>query len=182
MTTHPYSKHVRNLGLNIDFTLSLDTHIAHMHKSILYHLHCFRLIRRSIPFPIAITTASSYNLHLFDYCNNLLFNLTAYKLIKLQRLQNAVIRYVHLLLRRSSDSITPLLKQLHRLPVSYRIKYKLSMTIPKAIYHNYPDYLASLLHLHTSTTPIHIRSSDTFLLTTLYIHNPHSFHTRSFTL
>ena len=110
MTNLPYYKHVRNLGLHIDSTISLDTHIAHMHKSIHYHLHCFRLIRRSIPFPIAITIASSYILPLFDYCNNILFNLPAYKLIKLQHLQNAVVRCVHLLPRRSSDSIIPLLK------------------------------------------------------------------------
>ena len=153
-----------------------------MHKSIHLHLHCFRLIRRSIPFLIAVTIASSYILPLFDYCNNILFNLPAYKIIKLQSLQNAVVRCVHLLPRRSSDSITPLLKQLHWLPVSYRIKYKLSLTIHKAIHHNSPEYLSSLLHLHTLITPIHIRSSNTFILTTPHLHNLHSSHIRSFSL
>ena len=124
-----------------------------MHKSIHYHLHCLRLIRRSIPLPIAITIASSYIIPLFDYCNSLLFNLPEYKLIKLQRLQNAVVRCVHLISRRSSDSITPLLKQLHWLPVPYRIQYKLSLTIHKAIHHNSSDYL--LLHpsLHFRPVP-----------------------------
>ena len=102
LTTLPYFKYIRNLSLHIDSTLSLDTRIAHMHKSI--HYHCFRLIRRSIPFPIAVTIASFYILPLFDYCNNILFNLPAYKLIKLKR-QNALVC-------RFSDSITPLLKQL----------------------------------------------------------------------
>ena len=96
MITLSYSKHVRNLGLHIDFTLSLDTHIAHMYTSIHYNLQCFRPIRRSIHLPIAVTITSSYILSLFDYCNNLLFNLPAYKLIKPQRLQNAVVRCVHL--------------------------------------------------------------------------------------
>ena len=50
-TTLPYSQHVHNLGFHIDTTLSLDYHIIHMHKSIPYHLHCLRLIRRSIPLP-----------------------------------------------------------------------------------------------------------------------------------
>ena len=109
-----------------------------MHKSIHYHLHCFRLIRRSTP-PIAFTS-TSYILPLFDYCNNLLFYLP-YKLIKLQRLQKSELRCVHLLPRHSSDSITPLLKQLYWLPVSYRIKYKLSLTIHKYIHHNSPDTL-----------------------------------------
>ena len=171
MTTFPYSKHVSNPGLHIDSTLFLNTHIAHMYISIHYHLHCFRLIRRSIPFPIDVNIESSYILPLFDYCNNLLFNLPTYKQIKLQSLQTAVVRCVHLLPSRSSDSIIPLLKQIHWIPVSYRITYKLSLTIHKAIHHNYPDYLASLLHLHTPTTPIHTRSSNTFILTTPHLHN-----------
>ena len=107
-----------------------------MHKSIHYYLHCLRLIRRSIPFHIAVTIVSSYILPLFDCWNNLLLNLPAYKLIKLQRLQNAVVRCVHLLPCYSSDSITPLLNQLHWLTVSDRIKYKLSLTIHNAIHHN----------------------------------------------
>ena len=178
----PYSKHIRNRGLHIDTTLSLDIHIAHMHKSIHYHLHCLRLIRRSITLPIAITIASSYISPLFDNCNSLLFNLPTYKLNKLQRLQNAVVRCVYLLPRRSSDSITPLLKQLHWLPVLYRIQYKLSLTIHKAIHHNSPDYLASLLHLYMPTTTLHTRSSNTFILATPHLYNLHSSHIRSFSL
>ena len=82
-TTLPYSQHVRNLGFHIYTTLSLDYHLIHMHTSIHYHIHCLRLIRRSIPLPIAITIASSYIIPLFDYCNYLLFILPDYKLIKL---------------------------------------------------------------------------------------------------
>ena len=152
-----------------------------MHKSIHYHLHCLRLIRRSIPLPIAITIASSYIIPLFDYCNSLLFNLPEYKLIKLQRLQNAIVRCVHLLPRRSYDSITPLLKQLYWLPVPY-LQYKLSLTIHKAIHHNSPDYLASLLHLHTPITSLQTRSSNTFILTTPHLHKLHSSNIRSFAL
>ena len=167
-TTLPYFQHVRNLGFHLDTTLSLDSHLIHMHKSIHYHLHCLRLIRRSIPLPIVITIASSYINPIFDYCNSLLFNIPEYKLIKLQRLKNAVVHCVHLLPRHSSDSISPLLKQLHWLPVPYRIKYKLSLTIHKAIYHNSPDYFASLLHLHTPITPLQTRSSNTPLPLPIY--------------
>ena len=150
-----------------------------MHTSIHYHLHCLRLIRRSIPLPIAITIASSYIIPLFDYFNSLLFNLPDYKLIKLQRLQNAVVRCVHLLPRRSPDSITHLLKQLHWLPVPYHIKYKLSLTIHKAIHHNSPDYLASLIHLHTT---LQTRSSNIFILNTSHFYKLHSSNIRSFAL
>ena len=151
-----------------------------MHKSIHYHLHCLCLIRRSISLPIAI--ASSYIIPTFKYCNSLLFILPEYKLFKLQRLQNIVVRCVHLLPRRSSDSITPLLKQLHWLPVPYRIKYNLSLTIHKAIHNNSNDYLASLLHLHTPTTPLQTRSSDTFILTIPHLQKRYSSNIRSFVL
>ena len=146
-----------------------------------YQLHCFRLIRRSIPLPIAITIASSYIIPLFDYCNSLLFNLTEYKLFKLQRLKNAVVRCVHLIPRRSFDSITHLLKQLDWLSVHYRIKYKLSLTIHKAIHHNSPDYLASHIHLHTPTTPL-LTLPNTFILTTPHLRKLHSSNIRSFAL
>ena len=141
-----------------------------MHTLIHYHLHCFHLIRRSITFPNAVTIVSCYSRRryiyifpLFDYCNNLLFNFPSYKLIKLQRVKHYLVRCVHLLLHRSSDYITPLLKQLHLLSVSYGIKYKLTLTIHKTIHYNSPDYLASIIHLYTPTTPIHTRSSNTCL-------------------
>ena len=125
-----------------------------MHKSIHYHLHCLRLIRRSIPLPIAITIASSYIIPLFNYCNSLLFNLHKYKLIKLHPLQNALVRCVYLLPRRCSDSITTLLKQLHWLTVPHRIKYKLSLTIHKAIHHNTLTTLhPSYFYTNLSSTP-----------------------------
>ena len=181
-TRLPYSQHIRNLGFHIDTTLSLEYHLIHMHKSIHYHLHCLRLIRRSIPLPIAITITSSYIIPIFDYCNSLLFNLLDYKLFKLQRLQNAVVSCVHLLPRHSPDSITPLLKQLHWLPNPCRIKYKLSLTIHKAIHHNSPDYLASLLHLHTPITTLQTLSSNTFILTTPHFYILHSSNIHYFAL
>ena len=48
-------------------------------------------------------------------------------------------------------AITPLLKQLHWLPVPYRIQYRLSLTIHKAIHHNSPDNLPpSYIYTHPS--------------------------------
>ena len=62
------------------------------------------------------------------------------------------------------------------------IQYKLSLTTHKAIHHNSPDYLASLLHLYTPITPLQTRSSNTFILTTSHLHKLHSSNIRSFAL
>ena len=70
--------------------LSMDYQISNMHKSIHYHIYSIRSICNSI-LSIAIIISSSYILHLFDYCNNLLFNISAYKLNKLQTLQIQLI-------------------------------------------------------------------------------------------
>ena len=68
------------------------------------------------------------------------------------------------------------------LTVPYRINYKLSLTIYKSIHHNFPDYLASLLHLNTPITPLQTRSSNTFILITPNLHTLHYSNIRSFAL
>ena len=91
-----YTETVRNLGVIFDSTLSFKSQIDKVHKSVNYHLHCLRLIRRSIPLEVAATIASSFILPHFDYCNHLLYGSPAYHIRRLQLLQNAVVRCVYL--------------------------------------------------------------------------------------
>ena len=96
----------------------------------------------------------------FDYCNSLLNNIAKRDLAKLQRVQNCLARVV-LRAPRFSPSL-PLLKQLHWLPVSYRINFKLSTLAYRALSTQQPSYLASLLHL--SNIPRQLRSSTSQLI------------------
>ena len=57
-----------------------------------------------------------------------------------------------------------LLKQLHRLPVTYRIHFKLSTLTYRALSTQQPPYFASLLHL--SNIPRQLRSSISQLIVT----------------
>ena len=84
-----------------------------------------------------------------DYCNSLLNNIA-----KLQRVQNCLTRVV---LRAPRFSPSVLLKQLHWLPVSYRIDLKLSTLTHRALSTQQPPYLASLLHV--SNIPRQLKSS-----------------------
>ena len=90
-----------------------------------------------------------------DYCNSLLNNIAKQDLSKLQRVQNRLARVV-LRAPHFSPSL-PLLKQLHWLPVHYRIKCKLSTLTYRAIAIHQPPYLASLLQF--SNIPRKLRSS-----------------------
>ena len=86
---------------------------------------------------------------------NLFSVINSNEIIKLKRVQNCLARVV-LRAPRFSPSL-PLLKQLHWLPVSYRIDFKLSTLTYHALSTQRPPYLASLLHL--SNIPRQLRSS-----------------------
>ena len=63
----------------------------------------------------------------------------------------------------SRESISPLLINLHRLPIRQRILYKLLLLTHKVIHHNSPSYLTSIIPLQpipTTTT----QSTKTFLI------------------
>ena len=114
-----------------------------------------RRIRRHISISTAKTISTALISSRLDYCNSLLNNIAKRDLAKLQRVQNCLARVV-LRAPRFSPSL-PLLKQLHWLPVSYRINFKLSTLTYRALSTQQPPYLASLLHL--SNIPRQLRSS-----------------------
>ena len=108
--------------------------------------------RRHIPLSTAKTISNALISSRLDYCNSLLNNIAKQDLSKLQRVQNCLARVV-LRAPRFSPSL-PLFKQLHWLPVNYRIQFKLST---RALAIHQPPYLASLLHF--SNIPRQLRSS-----------------------
>ncbi|KAF7657627.1 hypothetical protein LDENG_00024350 [Lucifuga dentata] len=62
----------------------------------------------------------------------------------------------------SKDHITPILHELHWLPVKDRIAYKILLLTYKALHGKALIYLADLLHPHTPPQPL--RSGDAGLL------------------
>ncbi len=55
---------------------------------------------------------------------------------------------------RKYDYITPILKSLHWLPISFRIAYKVSLLIHQCMHGEAPPYLKELLTLQSSTRTI----------------------------
>ena len=83
------------------------------------------------------------------------------QLSKLQRLQNAAARLVSNVAK--YDHITPTLVNLHWLPVTYRVNFKIAMLAHKCIYGNAPEYLKDLIKVK-STTRYNLRSDEEMLL------------------
>ena len=141
------SDSVRNLGVIFDSDFSFLKHISNICKSCFYHIRDLRRIRRYLPLSNAKTISNSLITSRLDYSNSLINNIAKQDLSKWQRVQNCLARVV-LRAPRFSPSL-PLLKQLHWLPVNYRIKFKLSTLTYRALAIHQPPYLASLLHFST---------------------------------
>ena len=135
--------------------LGLTSPVSNICKSCFYHIRDLRRIRRHIPLSTAKIISNALISSRLDYCNSLLNNIAKQDLSKWQRVQNCLARVV-LRAPRFSPSL-PLLKQLHWLPVNYRIKFKLSTLTYRALAIHQPHYLASLLHF--SNIPRQLRSS-----------------------
>ena len=112
-----------------------------------YHLWSLRHIRKYLTVDMANTIACSVGGSRRDYCNSILHKATKANITKLQRVQNSLARVVLQMPRRThADDV---LAQLHWLPVSYRIEYKIALITYKALKFGQPRYLADLLiHQH----------------------------------
>ena len=78
-----------------------------------------------------------------DYCNALLYGTSIFNIARLQRIQNTAAR----LIMRSprGDRATPLLRELHWLPIVCRVDFKLLVFTYKAMHNDAPVYLCELV-------------------------------------
>ena len=88
-------------------------------------------------------------IYIFDYCNALLFSLPKYQLDRLQKVQNAAARVIFQIPK--FDHITPALIDLHWLPVTFRVQFKLLLFVYKSLRNQSPPYIKDLLSLKPAT-------------------------------
>jgi len=88
----------------------------------------------------AKTLASVFISSRRNYCNSLLAGVMSGLLTKLQSVQNAAARFVTK--SRKFDHITPVLRDLHWLPVRRRITFRVATLVYKCLHGFAPPYLA----------------------------------------
>ena len=96
-----------------------------------------------------------------DYCNSLLYDLPRKNVNKLQCPQNMAARLIRNTPR--FCQITPVLYQLHWLPISVRIKFKVILIRFKAIHGLVPYYMQNLIEVK-ETSSYNFRSNDELFL------------------
>ena len=113
-------------------------------------------IRSLIPTEIAILLVNSLVLSKLDYCNSLLIHISQDKMKRLQHVQNCAARVI--MRKNKFDSATPLLIELHWLPVNKRIIYKICTIVFKSILDQGPMYIKEMINIYTPSR--NLRSSD----------------------
>ena len=159
-TTIQPCKSLRNLGSFWDNHMLMDVHIKNCSKTCYFQLHNISQIKKFLNFSTLETLIHSFITSRLDYANALLYGIPQKLIKQLQLMQNNAARLLTGTNRQSH--ITPVLKQLHWLPVSYRIQYKVILTVYKCLNKLAPPYLQELINI--KDTGRNLRSQGTYFL------------------
>jgi len=148
----------RDLGVVIDSQLSMADHVASVCRSAYYHLRQIRPALQSLTRDAAKTLVQAFISSRLDYCNSVCCGIADKLLQRLQSVQNAAARLVTRTGRR--EHISPVLRELHWLPVRRRLDFKLATLMFKSLHGCAPLYLSDACQ-STKETSHRLRSSST---------------------
>ena len=135
---------IKNLGDVLDSDVDIvDVHIDMICKASCYHIRALRHIKQSIDSQTLKTIACAIVGAKLDYCNSILHGISVGNLNRLQRVQNMLARVVTG--TKKFDHITPILKDLHWLPMARRIDFKLATIVFNVRKSKQPEYLSALV-------------------------------------
>ncbi|XP_072041159.1 uncharacterized protein [Amphiura filiformis] len=154
------SEEVRNLGVILDSSLTMSSHVNNICRNASYAIHRIGKLRRYLDAANTEKLVHAFITSRLDNCNSILYGLPDKDLNKLQRIQNAAARLV--ILSKKRDHITPVMFQLHWLPIRQRIIFKLLLLTYKALNEQSPSYISELVHSYHP--PRTLRSSSQYLL------------------
>ena len=150
----------RNIGAMFDTHVSLDQHVRSISKSCYFQLHNISQIRKFLTPGATALLVNALVTSKLDGLNALLVGLPQQTIMSLQRVQNHAARVVTGVAR--YDHITPVLHDLHWLPVHYRIQFKILLLTFKCVLGIAPSYLSDLINMYKPSRSL--RSQDQLLL------------------
>ena len=150
---------IKNLGVYLDSKMSFDKHVSETCKASYFHIRALRHVRSSLTTEACKTVATAIVGSRLDYCNSLLAGTSVSNLARLQLVQNTLARVVAQKPR--FCHITPVLADLHWLPVRHRINFKIATIAFKVLHFKQPSYLAALVLRYLPTRSLRSSSSLT---------------------
>lgn len=158
LTPAPY---VRNLGVTQDSCLTMEHQVNKITRACYFHIRNIGKIRNNITTDACRTLVQATVTSRLDYANVLLYGLPTCLINRLQRVQNSAARLISR--TRKHDHITPVMIDLHWLPVEYRLRFKVLLYAYKAVQGDAPDYICDLITKQQPTRTL--RSANRSLLT-----------------
>ena len=155
-------KSVKYLGVRMDQTLSMSDHISDVCRSSFLSLRRIGSIRPYLTEKATACLINSVVTSRLDFCNSTLTGITSDQINRLQRVQNCSARLIAKKRKHEREHITPILTELHWLPLEFRIQYKLAVLAFRHFEGTLPPYLSTVLHIYQP--PRVLRSSSEKLL------------------
>ena len=143
---HP-TMSVENLGVALNTNITMHPHVNQNVRTAYFHLRSISRIRRLMYYDTCASVVQALVISRIDYANAVLIGLPENALRKLQLVQNSAARMITK--TRLRDHVTPILKQLHWLPVHLRIVHKVLCLVFKAMtFATAPIYIKDMLELY----------------------------------
>jgi len=147
----------------------MSAHVTALCRSGFFQLRQLRPFTRSLTTEDAKTLVQTFISCRLDYCNSLLYGVTDNVMRRVESLKNAAARLITG--ARRHDHITPVLCQLHWLPVRWRVEFKLTCLVRQALCGQMPIYLADDIHLISEGNRQSLRSSSDNMCAVPRTHN-----------
>ena len=146
---------MKYLGVHLDQTLCLEHHISAVCRSAYFSLRQISSIRPYLSEASTARLVCATVTSKLDYCNSVLVGLPAEQIYRLQRVQNDAARLI--CKKRKRDHITPILVQLHWLPIQQRVEFKLASLAFRGFHDSLPKSLSDKLKKYVQGHPISFR-------------------------
>ena len=136
------SESVKTLGIDFESSLSMSAYVNSLCRTLNFYLYNISRVRRLLTDEACNHAIRSLVLSRLDYANSLLVNINVTDIERLQRIQNRAARIIFR--ARKTDCATPLLRDLHWLPVSKRIMFKVALLVYKSMHKLAPQYISDM--------------------------------------
>ena len=146
------SKTVKILGVTFDDGMTLKQHISNTCRSSYMQLRKINSIRQYLTTNAVKTLVQSVVISRLDYCNSTYIGLPTTTTQKLQLSHNAAARIINK--TRRHEHITPILQELHWLPIMKHVQFKVLVYTFKAFHNAAPIYLCDLSSWYHPNRPL----------------------------
>jgi len=126
----------KNLGVCLDNHMTMSPNTSEIVRCCYFHIHHIGQINTFLRRQTRDRVVNTLVTPMLDYCNSLLYGTVDKNFVGLQRLQNTAAEY---------SNITPVLKELHWLPVRERVCFKIMLLVHRAVNSRGPVYLRGLI-------------------------------------